>query len=83
MRLGVGSTMLMLLLTGSLSCSGSKDQREEKGWEEATTAPLTMEESLPPVAEPEEEPCTYATYKSNNALLASSDAPCNQGGWSR
>lgn len=73
------SAVLVLLLMGSLSCSGSKDQREEKGWEEATTAPLTMEESLPPVAEPEEEPCTYATYKSNNALLASTDAPCNQG----
>ena len=78
-RLGMRSAVLVLLLMGSLSCSGSKGQREEKGWEEATTAPLTMEESLPPVAESEEEPCTYATYKSNNALLASSDAPCNQG----
>lgn len=79
MRLGTGSTVLMLLLIGALSCSGSKGQSEEKGWEEATTAPLTTEQSLPPVAEPEEDPCTYATYKSNNALLASTDAPCNQG----
>ena len=78
MRLGVGSTMLMLLLIGALSCSGSKEQSEEKGWEEATHTPLATEQIAQPV-EDVEEPCTYATYKSNNALLASTDAPCNQG----
>ena len=79
MRLGVGSTMLMLLLIGALSCSGSKGQSEEKGWEEATTAVMATEQSVPSATEVEEEPCTYATYRSNNALLASTDAPCNQG----
>lgn len=79
MRLGVGSTMLMLLLIGALSCSGSKGQSEEKGWEEATTAVMATEQSVPSATEVEEEPSTYATYKSNNALLASTDAPCNQG----
>lgn len=78
MRHGVGSTMLMLLLIGALSCSGSKGQSEEKGWEEATHTPLATEQIAQPV-EDVEEPCTYATYKSNNALLASTDAPCNQG----
>lgn len=79
MRLGVGSTMLVLLLIGALSCSGSKGQSEEKGWEEATTAVMATEQSVPSATEVEEEPSTYATYKSNNALLASTDAPCNQG----
>lgn len=74
----MGSTVLMLLLIGALSCSGSKGQKEEKGWEEATPAPLASEQSAQPVEE-EEEPCTFATYLANNSLLESTDAPCNQG----
>ena len=49
MRLVVGSTMLMLLLIGALSCSGSKGQSEEKGWEEATHTPLATEQIAQPV----------------------------------
>lgn len=74
----MGSTVLMLLLIGALSCSGSKGQKEEKGWEEATPAPLASEQSAQPVEE-EEEPCTFAMYLANNSLLESTDAPCNQG----
>lgn len=79
MRMGVESMTLVLLLMGSLSCSGSKRQSEEKSWEEATTAPLTTEQSVPPVATEVEEPCTFAVYQSNNSLLESIEAPCNQG----
>lgn len=43
MRIGVGSVTLLLLLAGSLSCSDSKQQSEEKSWEEATPAPLATE----------------------------------------
>ena len=78
MRMGVESMTLVLLLMGSLSCSGSKRQSEEKSWEEATPAPLTTEQSVP-VATEVEEPCTFAVYQSNNSLLESIDAPCNQG----
>ena len=78
MRAGVGSVTLVLLLTVSLSCSGSKQQSEEKSREEATPAPLATEQSVP-VATEAEEPCTFAVYRSNNSLLESVDAPCNQG----
>lgn len=76
--MGVGSMTLVLLLMGSLSCSGSKRQSEEKSWEEATPAPLTTEQSVPVTTEVE-EPCTFAVYRSNNSLLESIEAPCNQG----
>ncbi|OFR38946.1 hypothetical protein [Porphyromonas sp. HMSC065F10] len=78
MRIGVGSVTLLLLLAGSLSCSDSKQQSEEKSWEEATPAPLATEQSVPEATEVE-EPCTFAVYRANNSLLESIDAPCNQG----
>lgn len=78
MRMGVGSVTLLLLLVGALSCSDSKQQSEEKSWEEATPAPLATEQSVPEATEVE-EPCTFAVYRANNSLLESIDAPCNQG----
>lgn len=77
--MGVGSMALLLLLAGSLSCSGSKQQSEEKSWEEAAPAPLATEQSAPVATEEVEKPSTFAVYLSNNSLLESTDAPCNQG----
>ena len=77
--MGVGSMALLLLLAGSLSCSGSKQQSEEKSWEEAAPAPLATEQSAPVATEEVEKPSTFAAYLSNNSLLESTDAPCNQG----
>jgi len=78
MRIGLGSITLLLLLAGSLSCSGSERQSEAKSQEEATPASLATEQIVPEATEVE-EPCTFAVYQSNNSLLESTDAPCNQG----